>query len=60
MYQKDDEGLLIFTPDEKRYVYWSALMYLTGVDLLASPNKYFHDINNVIEQYEIYWGKYEK
>jgi hypothetical protein len=51
MIEKDEIGLLEITPKENISKIFSALTYLTGLDLTEPNGEYFHSISNVQDEY---------
>ncbi|WP_224993221.1 hypothetical protein [Acinetobacter pittii] len=52
-----DNQDLLFDPPIKEELLWKAVIYLSGVGLKISPNKYMEDEIGIKEVFNIYWNK---
>jgi len=52
-----DNQDLIFDPPIKEELLWKAVIYLSGVGLKISPNKYMEDDIGIKETFNTYWNQ---
>jgi hypothetical protein len=47
-----DSGALKFNPTSEEDLLWSAVQYLYGIDILVSPNKYLHSLDDIKKKFQ--------
>ncbi|MGN5754944.1 hypothetical protein ACNQO8_08500 [Acinetobacter calcoaceticus] len=52
-----DNQDLIFDPPIKEELLWKAVIYLSGVGLKISPDKYMEDDLDIKETFNTYWNQ---
>ncbi|WP_368678848.1 hypothetical protein [Acinetobacter lactucae] len=52
-----DNQDLLFDPPTKEELLWKAVIYLSGVGLKISPNKYMEDEIGIKEMFSTYWNQ---
>jgi hypothetical protein len=52
-----DNNDLTFDPPIKEELLWKAVIYLSGVGLKISPNKYMEDEIGIKEMFSTYWNQ---
>ena len=52
-----DNQDLLFDPPIKEELLWKAVIYLSGVGLKISPNKYMEDEIGIKEMFSTYWNQ---
>ncbi|GAA5587370.1 hypothetical protein Acal01_02538 [Acinetobacter calcoaceticus] len=52
-----DNNDLTFDPPIKEELIWKAVIYLSGVGLKISPNKYMEDEIGIKEMFSTYWNQ---
>jgi len=52
-----DNQDLLFDPPIKEELLWKAVIYLSGVGLKISPNKYMEDDIGIKEMFSTYWNQ---
>ncbi|SSO24422.1 Uncharacterised protein [Acinetobacter baumannii] len=52
-----DNQDLLFDPPSEEELLWKAVIYLSGVGLKISPDKYMEDEKGIKEVFNIYWNK---
>jgi len=52
-----DNQDLVFDPPIDEELLWKAVIYLSGVGLKISPDKYMEDEKGIKEVFNIYWNK---
>lgn len=52
-----DNHDLIFDPPIKEELLWKAVIYLSGVGLKISPDKYMEDEIGIKEMFSTYWNQ---
>ncbi|MDC4679746.1 hypothetical protein OHW47_13340 [Acinetobacter baumannii] len=52
-----DNQDLLFDPPSEEELLWKAVIYLSGVGLKISPDKYIEDEKGIKEEFNIYWNK---
>ncbi|WP_309953761.1 hypothetical protein [Acinetobacter calcoaceticus] len=52
-----DNKNLLFDPPIEEELLWKAVIYLSGVGLKISPNKYMEDEIGIKEMFSTYWNQ---